>query len=164
MKLRQYFYSAFGFVVLSLAVCRVQASMLVYQDVQFLSGETHLHTPFEVTAPGLYKAELVDYEYPAPFDILSVVITQDDTILGFGFDTGSFTFNVLANNSDPITLLAHLTGLPQAGEKGLYGLRVMQVPIPASFGLFLTALAGIVIVGRRGSESGMLRPLKLSVT
>lgn len=151
--------------MLSLAVCRVQASTVVYQDVQFLSGETHLTNPFEVTAPGLYKAELLDYEYPAPFDILSVVITQDDTILGVGFDTGSFSFNVLANNPNPITLLAHVTGVTQAGEKGLYGLRITPtpIPIPASLWLFLSALTGIVFVGRQGMEIGRLRSFRPGV-
>lgn len=131
-------------------VGQARASSVVYEDFDVVSHESIFTTPFSVSTPGTYRALLVDFEYPDPFEILSLAITQDGNPLGIGFGTGSFTFNV----ATPGTLLAHLAAVPAAGGQGVYGLQVLPVPLPPAIWLFLSALTGIVAVGRRGSGVG----------
>jgi len=121
--------------------------MVVYEDARIVTDNTIFTTPFEVTGAGTYKAELVDFEFPAAFDILAVMITQDLNILGFRFDTGSFTFNV----STPGTLMASLAAIPGDDGPGAYALQIKAVPIPASAILFFSGLMGLIAVGRRDS-------------
>ncbi len=149
MKSRQYLYCIAVIAAFLTGICSVQAATVVYDDFQVVSENTVFTTPFEVTQAGTYKAELVDFEYPAAFDILSLGITQDLTPLGFGFGTGSFTFNVLS----PGTLLAHLAAIPEAGGQGIYALQIMAIPLPAAAALLLSGLIGLVVVGRR--DQGM---------
>lgn len=146
MNLRRYFYYGLAFLAVSMAVCRVQAATVVYEDFNFVAGETVFSTAFEVTVPGLYKADLVDFAFPAPLDILALGITQNGMPLGIGFGTGSFTFNVMT----PGTLFAHLAAVPESGGEGLYGLQIMSVPVPAAIWLLLSGVFGIATIARRG--------------
>ena len=169
MKPRQYCHATLVFLALSIAVFRVQASTAVYQNGQYFSGEEfHFNDAFE-TAAGLYKAELYDYHYPAAFTSLSLLVTQDDPadpespvdlILGAGYGTDWFTFNVVDTDSDPLTpvlLSVHVSGKgPLLDEEkgiygtGLYSMRIVPIPIPPASWLFISALTGIVAVARRG--------------
>jgi hypothetical protein len=160
MKLTQLLYSTFGFVVISLGVCSVHASTAVYEDAQFLSGEFHLNDSFTVTAPGRYEAQLFDYHFPAAFTSLSLLITQDDpihTILGVGFGTSSFIFDVLDNDmvlDNHIPLSVHVTGLGPEVKNGIYGigaygLQILPIPVPSAIWLFLSGVVGIITVARR---------------
>lgn len=145
MKLAKYFYPGFAFLVIAMAVFRAEASTVVYEDFNFVSSDTAFTTAFDVTAPGLYRADLVDFEYPDAFNILALGITQGGTALGIGFGSGSFTFNV----STPGEVLAHLAAFPKAGSKGLYGLQILPIPIPPAIWLFLSGMAGIITIARR---------------
>lgn len=147
MKLRQYIYPVLG-MVLALSLSPARASTVVYEDFQLVSGTTIFTTPFDVSEAGAYRVELVDFEYPAVFDILSLGITQDLMPLGMRFGTGSFTFDV----TTPGTLQAHLAAVPGSGEEGLYGLRIRAVPLPQAAMLFFSGLIGVVVVARRGSR------------
>jgi hypothetical protein len=144
MKLIQYLYYGSVCLIVSAAVCRVEAATVVYQDFDYVSGMTVSSTPFDVASPGTYKADLVDFEFPSAFDILSLGITQDGTPMGIAFGTGSFTFDVVT----PGTLFAHLAAVPGTGGEGLYGLQVTSIPIPPTIWLLLTGVAGLVIIGR----------------
>lgn len=148
MRLGQYLYPIAGMVVFVLGVCSAQASTVVYEDFQVVSNNTVFTTPFEVTQAGTYEAELVDFEFPVAFDILSLGITQDFVPLGIGFDTGSFTFSV----STPGTLLAHLAAIPGAGGMGTYAIQIKAVPILPTAALFFSGLIGLTIVGRRDNR------------
>lgn len=128
---------------------QVQASTVVYQDFDVVTHDTVFTTPFAVDAPGTYRAVLVDFAYPDPFDILSLAITQDGNPLGIGFGTGTFLFDV----ATPGTLMAHLAAIPGDSGEGVYGLQVLPVPLPAAIWLFLSALIGIVGVGRRDQRA-----------
>jgi hypothetical protein len=127
-----------------------RASTVVYEDFRMIAGDLVSTTPFEVTQPGIYQADLVDFEFPAPFDILALGITQDMESLGFGFGTGSFTFEV----TTPGTLLAHLAAIPAEEGVGTYALQIKAVPIGPSAVLFLSGLIGMVTVGRRNNKPG----------
>jgi hypothetical protein len=140
-----------GMAAFLTGICSVQASTVVYDDFQVVSENTVFTTPFEVTRAGTYKAELVDFEYPAAFDILSLGITQDLNPLGFRFDTGSFTFDVLS----PGTLQAHLAAIPGAAGLGVYALQIMAIPIPDAAALLFSGLVGLVVVGRRERRNKM---------
>lgn len=145
MRLKKYLYSIGGIALLTLSICTAQASTVVYEDSEVVFADTVFTTPFDVARAGTYEAKLVDFEYTSAFDILSLNITQDDTVLGFGFDTGTFIFNVLT----PGTLMAHLVANPKAGEKGLYALQIKAIPVPPAALLFISGLVGIVTVSRR---------------
>jgi hypothetical protein len=134
-----------GFIVLAVGLCSAQASTAVYEDFQVVSGDTTSTTPIAIAQAGTYKATLVDFAFPVPFDVLALGITQNLNPLGIGFGTGTFTFNVPA----PGTLLAHLAAFPGQGGLGTYGVEITAIPLPASAILFASAMIGLVFVGRR---------------
>jgi hypothetical protein len=141
---------------LVLGASSARASSVVYQDYQMITDPTVSTTFFDVTSAGIYKAELVDFEFPEAFDILSVGITQGLTPLGFGFDTSSFTFQV----NTPGTLGVHLAATPMAGSQGLYALSISSialVPVPSSVLLLMSGVIGLVAVGRRDTPADSLQ-------
>jgi hypothetical protein len=154
MSIRKHFlYYVAVMAALALGASSAQASSIVYQDYQLVTDPTVTTTFFDVTSPGIYKAELVDFEFPEAFDILSLGITQGLTPLGFGFDTGSFTFQV----TTPGTLGAHLAAIPMAGSQGLFALSISSiamVPVPSSVILLMSGVIGLVAVGRREYPAG----------
>jgi hypothetical protein len=154
---RHYFHTMLIFLVASLAVCRVQASMVIYQDLQFVSEDTASTESFSVDATGSYKATLADFAFPDPFSVLALGITQGDPKTGIiehgiVFGTGSFTFNI-TDTTKPLNV--HVVANPDATESGsgLYGLQILSVPLPSTLWLFLSALTGIVAVARRDTRS-----------
>lgn len=149
--MKQYLRPIIGFI-LTLSTFNAQASTVVYEDFQKVTDDTVFTTPFEISAAGTYKADLVDFEFPYAFDILSLGITQGLEPLGIGFGTGSFTFNV----ANPGTLQAHLAAIPGPGGMGLFGLRIMAVPLPPAAILFFSGLFGLVFVGRRDKGPGVV--------
>jgi hypothetical protein len=138
-------------LMFSFGISTAQASTVVYEDSEVVFADSVSTNSFDVDRAGTYEATLVDFEYTSAFDILSLNITQNDTVLGFGFDTGTFTFDVLT----PGTLMAHLVANPKEGEKGLYALQIMAVPIPPALLLFISGLAGILMVSRRDNGEKM---------
>jgi len=151
MKTRHYLHFTLAVAVLLLGISTARASTVVYQDFDVISSDKVFTTPFDVASPGTYKAELVDFASPDAFDILSLGITQGATALGFGFDTGSFTFHV----STPGTLLAHLAAIPVTGSMGTYALQIKSIPVPTAVTLFFSGLIGLVTVGRRDTRTKM---------
>lgn len=145
MKHYRYRQFIMGFVLLALGICGARASTVPYEDFQVVAGNSVSTTPIEITQAGTYKASLVDFEFPAPFDILALAITQNLNPLGFGFGTGSFTFDVPA----PGTILAHLAAIPGSGGMGAFGVQITAVPLPPAFLLFASALIGLTLIGRR---------------
>lgn len=150
MKTRRALHMQYIIVVtlFLLGLTSARASTAVYDDFRVISEPTIFTTSFEVSSAGTYRAELVDLEYTDPFDILMLGITQGATPLGFGFDTGAFTFQV----TTPGTLQAHVAALPLAGKLGTYALQIFAVPLPPAMLLFLSGLLGLVTVGRRDSR------------
>ncbi len=144
--MKRYWYRHFimGFVVLALGICNAQASTVVYEDFQVVSGNTISSTPINVAA-GTYKASLVDFEFPVPFNILALAITQNLDPLGFRFDTGSFIFDVPV----PGTIMAHLAAIPGSGGLGAFGVQITAIPLPPASFLFASALVGLTLIGRR---------------
>jgi hypothetical protein len=134
-----------GLIVLTLGLCSAQASTAVYEDFQVVSSDTTSTTPIAIAQGGTYKATLVDFEFPVPFDILALGITQNLNPLGFGVGTDTFTFNVPA----PGTISAHLAAFPGQGGLGTYGVAITAIPLPASALLFASAIIGLMLVGRR---------------
>ncbi|MEZ5542075.1 MAG: hypothetical protein R3F42_08530 [Pseudomonadota bacterium] len=148
MKVKHYMQFVIGITVILLGMSGARAASVVYEDFGVVTDDTVFSTPFEVTTPGTYRAELVDFEFSAPFDILALAVTQGITPLGFGFDTGAFTFNV----STPGTLYAHLAAIPLAGQIGTYALQIKAIPIPPAGLLLFSGLIGLAVVGRRDSR------------
>lgn len=155
MKARHYFNTVFVFLLVSLAVTRVQAMTVhdvsasdFYQVTEYVMEDTLFTIEIDINQAGPYKAKLVDFRDSAPFDILCLTITQGSTVFTPGglWDTGSFTFDV-SNTSDP--LVAHLQANPEGGL-GLYGLQILPVPLPSTFWLFMSALVGFVTIARQG--------------
>jgi hypothetical protein len=144
--MKRYWYRHFimGFVVLALGIRSVQASTVVYEDFQVVSGITISSTPINVAA-GTYKASLVDFEFPVSFNILALAITQNLDPLGFRFDTGSFIFDVPV----PGTIMAHLAAIPGSGGLGAFGVQITAIPLPPASFLFASALVGLTLIGRR---------------
>jgi hypothetical protein len=148
MKRYRYRHFIMVFVVLALGICSAQASTVVYDDFQVVSGNTVATTAITIPQAGTYKASLVDFEFPAPFDILALAITKDLAPfdpLGFGFGTGSFLFDVPA----PGTILAHLAAIPGAGGMGAFGIQITAIPLPPASLLFASAMIGMTLIGRR---------------
>lgn len=152
MESRHYLHPIIGIAILFLSISGVQASTVVHDDFQIVDEYTLSKKEFDVFQPGTYKADLVDFEFPAAFSFLTLGIEQDLTPLGFRFGTGSFTFNV----TTPGTLTALLSAMPGAGGVGSYALQITAIPIPASFLLFFSGLIGLAVVGRRNNSPEML--------
>jgi len=157
MITRHYFHMMLIFLVASLAVCRVQASMAIYQDLQFISEDTASTETFSIDATGSYRATLADFAFPDPFSVLALGIPQGDPktgIIDHGilFGTGSFTFNI-ADTTKPLNV--HTVANPDVtgSGSGLYGLQILSVPLPSTLWLFLSALTGIIAVARRDTRS-----------
>ena len=150
MKAREFTYFIMGMTLFLLGISSAHATTVVLEDFQVVSENTVLTTPFEVIQAGIYEVELVDFEFPTPFDILALGITQDFTPLGIGFGTGSFTFNV----TTPGTLMAHLAAIPGAGGIGTYAFQIKAIPIPPAALLLFSGLIGLVLVGRRDGRTG----------
>jgi hypothetical protein len=148
------------FLVVSLAVCRVQASTVIYQDLQFVSEDTTSTQTFSIDATGTYRATLADFAFPDPFSVLALGITQGDPgtgIIEHGivFGTGLFTFNI-TDTTKPLNV--HVVANPDATESGsgLYGLQILSVPLPSALWLFLSALTGVIALARRDTRSDMV--------
>lgn len=148
MRLGKYIYSIAGMVVLSLGICTANASTVVYEDSALVFGDTVSSNEFDITQAGVYEATLADFGYTSFFDILSLTITQDNVVLGFGFDTGKFTFSAMT----PGKLIAHLVANPQPGNQGLYALQIKAIPVPPAALLFISGLVGLVMVSRRRGD------------
>jgi hypothetical protein len=154
---RHYFHTMVVFLVASLAVCRVQASTVIYQDLQFISEDTASTETFSVDAAGSYRATLVDFAFPDPFSVLALAITQGDPETGIiehgiVFGTGFFTFNI-TDTTKPLNVHVVANPTEKCSRSGLYGLQILSVPLPSAFWLFLSALTGIVGVARRDTHS-----------
>jgi hypothetical protein len=145
--MKRYWYRHFimGFVVLALGICSAQASTVVYEDFQVVSGNSISSTSIAVEQAGTFKASLVDFEFPVPFDILGLAITQGLDELGFRFGTGSFIFDVPV----PGTIMAHLAAIPGFGGVGAFGVQITAIPLPPASFLFASALVGLTLIGRR---------------
>jgi hypothetical protein len=145
--MKRYWYRHFimGFVVLALGICSAQASTVVYEDFQVVAGDTISTTDIYVAQAGTYKASLVDFEFPVPFDILALGITQNPDELGFRFGTGSFIFDVPV----PGTITALLAAIPGPGGVGAFGVQITAIPLPPAYFLFASALIGLTLIGRR---------------
>jgi hypothetical protein len=157
---RHYFHTMLVFLVVSLAVCRVQASTVIYQDLQFVSEDTTSTQTFSIDATGTYRATLADFAFPDPFSVLALGITQGDPgtgIIEHGivFGTGLFTFNI-TDTTKPLNV--HVVANPDATESGsgLYGLQILSVPLPSALWLFLSALTGVIALARRDTRSDMV--------
>lgn len=149
MKPNQYLHYLVGTVLLFMGICSAQASTVVLEDYQSISGYTVSNTPFVVEQAGIYEAFIVDLKYPAAIDnlFLGILDNVSFTPLGFRYGEGSFTFNV----STPGQLVAQFAGLPGTGGVGTYALQIKAIPIPPAAILFFSGLMGLVLVARRGS-------------
>ena len=149
MKPNQYLHYLVGTVLLFVGMCSAQASTVVLEDYQSISGYTVSNTSFMVDQAGTYEAFLVDLKYPSAFDSLFLGILDDVsfTPLGFRYGEGSLIFNV----STPGQFVAQFMGLPGTGGVGTYALQIKAIPIPPAAMLFFTGLMGLVLVARRGS-------------
>lgn len=147
MKPDQYLHYLVGTVLLLTGICSAQASTVVLEDYQSVSGYTVSNTPFVVEQAGTYEAFLTDLRYPVAFDRLFLGILDDVsfTPLGFRYGEGSLTFNV----STPGQLVAQFAGLPGTGGTGTYTLQIKAIPIPPAAMLLFSGLMGLVLVGRR---------------
>jgi hypothetical protein len=144
--MKRYRYRQFMMgLVLALGLCGARASTVPYEDFQVVAGNSISTTPILIAQAGTYKASLVDFEFPAPFDILALAITQNLNPLGVGFDTGSFIFDVPV----PGTILAHLAAIPGSGGMGAFGVQITAVPLPPASLLFASATIGLALIGRR---------------
>jgi hypothetical protein len=166
MHQKHYFSSALVLLLICVMAVRAQASTVVYDEVGhyyeigLVSGPEVGPRKIKIDSPGTYKASLLDFEYPKPFEILSLSViqhdkdTNNDMLLGGRFGTGSLIFNVASVGASD-TFKVNLGAIPQDGEKGLYGLQVLPIPIPPAFWLFLSAMIGILGVARRGRGPGV---------
>lgn len=111
-------------------------------------------------APGSYRAQLTDLQFPVEFDFLKMSISTlgtgeiDSVALTGGTVAGEFLFNVLPNSTYFLGVVgvpgifAPVPGLPQI-QIGSYAVSISLVPIPAAALLMSSALAGLVVVARR---------------
>ena len=148
MKPREIAYFILGIAIYLLGISNAHATTVVLEDFQVVTEDTISTTWFEVEQAGIYEVELVDFEFPAAFDILALGIVQDLMPLGIGFGTGSFTFDV----STPGMLTAHLAALPGAGGVGTYAFQITAIPLPPAAMLLFSGLIGLVLVARRPNK------------
>jgi hypothetical protein len=145
MRAREIAQLILGMSLYLLAITNAHATSVVLEDFQVVTQDTISTTWFDVEHAGTYEVKLVDFEFPTPFDILTLGIVQDLEPLGIGFGTGSFTFDVLT----PGMLKAHLAAVPGAGGIGTYAFEIKAIPLPPAVFLFLSGLIGLLLVHRR---------------
>ena len=131
----------------------------VLEDVFFLKGPGYANKtysfPAHPTAPK-YQVIFTDIEDPVPFDYLRATVT---TSAGGGFTLegpGMGFFDAIPGTE---TYFANVLGLP--GEfspnsnvptervGGLFGLKILAVPIPGGVALLLSGLFGVLLLRQR---------------
>ncbi|MDX1696969.1 MAG: VPLPA-CTERM sorting domain-containing protein [Thiohalobacterales bacterium] len=145
MRSREIVCSFLGIAIYLFGVSNVHAATVLLEDFQVVTEKTVSTTWFDVEQAGIYEVELIDFEFPSPFDILALGIVQGVEPLGIGFGTGSFTFNV----STPGMLKAHLAAVPGVGGMGTCAFQIKAIPLPPAAMLLLSGLIGLVLVARR---------------
>ena len=156
MKAREFTYFIMGMALFLLGISNVHSSTvpvtvpatIPLTDFRVVSGETRINYEIDLE-PGIYKATLVDFLFPSPFETLTLGITQNTTPLGIVFDTDSLTFNVMDTMADMEKIVARLVAVPGTGGMGTYGLHIKAIPIPPAALLLFSGLIGLVLVGRR---------------
>ena len=131
------------------------AAKVVYEDVGFVKGTEESSTQFSITQAGTYEATLIDFVFPATFDLLSFQLTAGSPSELFEVNrlenAGKFTFEATAG-----TYYANLLSVAGgAHEIGLYGLQISQlssvVPLPPAILLFLSSALVLVLFGFNGN-------------
>ena len=77
MRAREIVQLILGMSLYLLAISNSHAATVVLEDFQVVTQETISTTLFDVKQAGTYEVELVDFEFPTPFDILTLGIVQD---------------------------------------------------------------------------------------
>ena len=133
------------------------AANVVYEDVGFIKGEEESTSQFSILHAGTYEATLIDFIFPATFDVLSFQLTEGSPSPLFEVNhlekNGSFTFEANAG-----TYYANLWGVAGgAHEIGLYGLQISQlssvVPLPPAILLFLSSALVMMLFGFNGNPA-----------
>ena len=151
MKPKEVAYFFMGMTLFLLGISNAQATTVLLEEFDVVSGETRIDYEVDLE-PGLYKATLVDFEFPSAFDILTLGITQNFTPLGIAFGTDSFTFNVTDTVEVIESIVARLVAVPGTDGTGTYGLQIKAIPIPPAALLMSSGLIGLVLVGRRSNR------------
>jgi hypothetical protein len=139
--MKKYLSILAGLLALVMFIPSANAS-IVYEDVGFLDGFEYGTDSFIIGDAGTYKATLTDFEFPAGFDYLALIVTSATDTYGSveltGDTTGMFSFH-----ADPGTYFASIIG-DTGGGLGLYGVEIASVPEPSTW---LLLSAGLLFLG-----------------
>ena len=165
MKAKNLMKTILGMSVLISAVfgATAEAATVAYQDVGFIRGVGDQSESFSVASSGSYRVTLTDFSIPGTFDLLSLSVTTDKSLINLIDVSGSFDFNADVGT----TYFANLYGIAGGNlDLGLYGISVESiagtvapVPVPASLFMMVSALAAMGAFGRGGSKAVMSETL-----
>ena len=131
------------------------ASMVLLNEGPVVTGSDSFAFSFEVPVDTPVLAQIVDYQFPSAFDILSLAITKAGESVGQAFATpgngASFIFDATSGEH-----IAHVAATIGNGS-GAFGLEVRAVPLPAGLLLFGSALMALPIVARRRQKATSAR-------
>jgi hypothetical protein len=124
---------------------QVDASIVVYEKVAFITGSDSINESFTVPVSGECNATLTDFEFPVLFDFLIFAVTTGTQMMGYTIGPGSFLFDAVPG----VTYFANIAGdagaINDGLELGLFGAQVSlnAVPVPATLLLFASGLLGL---------------------
>lgn len=136
-------------------------SSVVYSDLQFVFGSKTEIDSFYIHEAGVYQATLTDFEWPAPFETLSLMIVQGfDNKVGVIDGSGSFTFDA-APGLYHAALIASINGefnvspmsFGPVTNVGVYGVQVAMVPEAEVWIMMLLGLGFVVYQLRRAKRA-----------
>lgn len=146
VKLTTIFLCLFGFVM------EANSSVLLESADTLLGTEVVVSEFYIMDHETDIEVTLTDFEFPEPFETLTLAITSSTALLGSTSGPGTFSFH-----AEPGTYFAHVVGdagkMPGTDlEMGAYGLLITEVPIPAAALLFFSGLAVLNFFGLRKSR------------
>jgi hypothetical protein len=155
MKRKRKLSTIAGVLLILMLASGAQASTVVIGKNDFMRGTETRIFPFQIIGGGHFKATLMDFEFPAPFDVLAPTILRGKEIVGtplsgsgmFKFQAvpGIFSANVhgVAGDFPDLSLFRVL-------DLSLSRLKTSDEPVPAGAVLILVGLIALIALkGRR---------------
>lgn len=118
---------------------------------RFVFGLDQVNQSFSTPVSGTYRARLVDFNFPNPFESLNLILVDADNLklvdtISAAGGAGSFLFDAVSGQNFGVAIAGNAGGVLDLGS---FGAAVSLVPIPAAFLLFGSGLMGLLLIGRK---------------
>jgi len=155
MKIKRKLRITAGVLLILMLASGAQTATVGLDETGYMRGTETRMFSFDIIEGGHFKATLPDFEFPAPFDVLTPAILKGKEIIGDPL-LGAGMFNLQAG---PGIFSANVLGLA-GGESDLNLFRLLDLsiarlkasdePMPVAAVLILVGLIGLIALkGRR---------------